>query len=255
MERHVIAIFDSETAITDEVLSPAGKLVRKAIKINDRKEAEVYGAMGQLTSTRIWAEGSWGTLVCNERSTGSVRAEKQSIFTNDGRAVSVNERVFCGALIQSESECKFNPDGTPMATTANTFDQSGRIRKREFTSWFRRACPAITEITEFDPTGNTEYYIKTMHNTSGVPLWQEKTFYPENSTKPSKKELIVFNAKTSKAIVDVSEFAPDGSVAKHVLNVLHEAAGISEEKKTERPHIEESTSASTDSQESFFSRT
>jgi hypothetical protein len=230
-DKHVIAIFDGEDALTEEVFCADGKLVRKAVKINDCKEEEEYNKLGNVSLTRVWSQDKDGIIVCDERSTGSSRCENLRTFNNDGRALSLIEKTFYGAVVQSESVTRYNADGSPAGTVTNTYDQNGRVRKIETVHWFKAGRPAITETTECSAAGMITLFTKVMHNTAGAPLWQEKTYYAENSPKPSKKELTVFSAKSSNAFVDVSELREDGSVAKHVLSMLVDASKAPEEKK------------------------
>lgn len=224
MEKYVIAIFDSESALVNDVKSAAGVTLRRSIKLTDIKEEEVYNRQGKVSLTRAWRHGGYGTIICDERSTGEVRTEKCSIFTLDGRPMSMTEKTFCGTAIEKETESRFNADASVASTATIVFQPNGHIKQREAITWFGPGRPAIVEITNFaDGTLATDY-TKTMHNTHGAPLWQEKISYPKDSAKPSKKELIVFSAKSASAISDVSEYREDGSVAKHILSMLENAA-------------------------------
>jgi hypothetical protein len=232
-DKHVIALYDAEDAVIDEVFAGTGKLVRRSVRINHAKETEEYNSHGQVSLTRTWSEGPHNTIVCHERAAGSIRSERVRTYTIDGRPLSNLEKFYRGSVVHSEAETRFDANSTPCSTATRIFDPSGRIQRLEVVSWYADGKPAMTELAEFDGTGQTNLFRKTMHDQNGSALWQETNYFPENEPKPNKKELIVFQDKAlNQGIVEISELRQDGSVINQVMTMLGDAANSVSEKKT-----------------------
>lgn len=212
-ETHTISVYGDNEVVHDVVRNEAENRIVKEIVVRGRdRDEEEYNRYGQVMITRKVEPGELGTLQIHEASHGTMRSEKLTIKTNDGRLVRIREQLFANNIRQSESETHFSPDGNPSLTVTSTYAPDSRITRYEQIVWHCKERPAITECTEFDWYGCAELYTKTLHNTNGAPLWEERVHFPENSAKPKKKEVFMFNTKAERTIVDVTEYDTKGEL-------------------------------------------
>lgn len=217
-ETHLVSVYGDSELIEDIVTDDVeDRLTKKITAVGPVRDEVEFNQYGQVLITRHVEPGELGTIKTFEASHGSMRSERTTVRTVDGRSVMLTEQLFTNGCLKSQSETNFCPDGNPSLTVTSTYAQDGRVVGHQQIVWHAENRPAISETTEFDWYGCAEVYTKTLHNTNGSPLWEERVQYPENSARPSKKEVFLFNSKSERSCVDVSEYGPNGEVQQHAI--------------------------------------
>ncbi len=195
-ETHRVSMFGDGELIEDIVFDDIDARVVKEVSVraNQRNEVE-YNQQGQVMITRRTEPGEYGMIQVHEASHGSMRSERTTIQTTAGDLVVLREKLFTSNVLQSEAETHYTPEGNPSLTATSNFAADGRVVKSEQIVWHWENHPAISESIEYDWYGLAEFQTKTLHNTDGSVLWQERTKAPESAAKPSKKEIFAFEIK------------------------------------------------------------
>jgi hypothetical protein len=177
VETHVVSIFGDSELLEDCVFDDEeNRLTKQVFACSDQRLETEFDKFGHPIITRHTEPGDPGTFYVKEMSHGSFRSEKLTVKTIDGKLVLMREQLFSSnGAIKSESETHFAPNGKdPCISSTKSFAQDGHVVREDKVLWHGENRPAVTEITEFDWAGSPQLSVKTMHNTEGDSLWEER---------------------------------------------------------------------------------
>lgn len=176
-ETHFVSVYGDSEVLEDRVFAPAeDRLIKLIHTCGDERMETEYNSSGGIRMTRHIEPGEPGTFFITELSQGSLRSEKFTVKTVDGKKVVMREQLIANGIVQSQTETHFAPNGKdPAISKTKSFSRDGRVVREDRILWHGENRPAVTETTEFDWYGTPEVTIKVMHNADGDALWEERT--------------------------------------------------------------------------------